>query len=52
MWLGELCQRVFSESFNLFEKKKINEKAARIYCCENMIFNIIELARKNEFSGE
>ena len=47
-WLGELCRRVFSAGFNMMEKGKLTEKKAKVFCCENILFNVIELVRKNE----
>ena len=51
-WLGELTGLVFSKGFKLYEKKKINEKKMRAFCCENMISNLMEMIKKNRLSTE
>ena len=46
--LGELCRRAFSVGFGVLEKGKLTEKKAKVFCCENILFNVIELVRKND----
>ena len=51
-WFGELCRRVFSQGFQLFESGKLTEKKTKVFCSENMLFNVIELVRKNKFQEQ
>ena len=46
-WLGELCRRVFSAGFNLFEKGRLSEKKVKVFCCENILYNVIQFISKN-----
>lgn len=46
-WLGELCKKVFSVGFKLYLNEAFNEKQAKIFCCENVLFNIIKFVQKN-----
>lgn len=46
-WLGYVTRNIFSHGFNLFEKGDLNEQRVKIFCCENIIYNIFELVKKN-----
>ena len=48
-WLGEICKVVFSRGFKLFEEKRMDKEQKRAFCCENMIHNIMNLMRENNF---
>ena len=50
--MGELSGKVFSRGFKIFVEKKLNKKQMRAFCCENMIHNIMSLAKKNKFGKE
>ena len=51
-WLGDLCKKVFSRGFQLFESGKLTEKKAKVFCCENLLYNIVEVVRKNKFNAQ
>ena len=50
-WIGELCKRVFSHGFQLFESGKLTEKKTKVYCSENLLFYIIQVMRKNRLGN-
>ena len=51
-WIGSLCRRVLSQGFQLFESGKLTEKKTKIFCSENLLYNIVEVIKKNKLNAE
>ena len=47
IWLGKIISLILSHGFKLFENGELNEKRVQIYCCENIMYNIIEVVKEN-----
>lgn len=41
-WLGELLKTVLSVAFKLYLNETFSEKQTKIFCCENLLYNIIK----------
>ena len=51
-WIGSLCKEVFESGFQMYYSDKLTETRMRVFCSENLLFNILELIRKNTFTTQ
>ena len=47
-----MVRKILSHGFRLFEKAELGEKQTRVFCSQNILYNIINLIEKNDLKEE
>ena len=44
--MGRVTRNILSHGFSLFEEEKLLEKQTKVFCAENILYNIITLIKE------